>query len=280
MATLRPPMPTTADTISAEQSEDPPTGSPPSPHRRRAAIKATATPSKRATINRVGVFMAEREEERTQVFSTVLAYSGYIITLGICPLIASIVMDQLKVISDTVYFYVYCFSYLVIGSGMMVMSTLPPSSFDFDGSMDDRPTARRAMTVAVLLSALANGIGFPYICLVGAVGFTVKLFWDERVVGCCNHPGRPRRQGGDPRKYCCSRNRPGLTDVISYCHFGNIGLHFGVHYIHTGMCHAAAAEGTPSSMFNTSTAANNVSVLLSNTTVIANATVCGAFKNK
>jgi hypothetical protein len=268
MTTLRPPEPTTADTF-AEQSEVPPTASPASPHRRLAAM-----PSKRATINRVGVFMAERDEERTQVFSTVLAYAGYIITLGICPLIAILVMDLLNnVISDTVFYYVYCFSYLVIGSGMMVMSTLPPSTFDFDDAMDGRPTARRALTIALLLSAVANGMGSPYICLGAAVGFTVKLFWDELVVGCCNHPGRPRMS-------CCSRNRPGLSDVITYCYFGAIGLHFGVRYIQMGLCHAAAAERTPSSMFNTSAAANNVSDLLSNTTVIANATACGTSINK
>jgi hypothetical protein len=146
--------------------------------------------------------------------------------------------------------------------------------------MDDRPTARRAVTGGLFLLNVSFTLRMPYVfTLVGALGFLTKLVLDELVVGCCNNHCHSRldtelskitaleRQdegGGNglekappPRSACSvSGYRPRLSDTICLCFLGMLGLQYGWRYIvDFGHCHAAAAAtaGDVSAVRNTTT---------------------------
>jgi hypothetical protein len=200
-----------------------------------------------------------------------------------------------------VVYYLFAVGYFIIESGAVLMSTLPPETFDFDLAMDDRRGARRAMTIVFMLVNGLAGLSFPHISGLGSLGFLVKLIWDESVAGCCRcgtrekqhgfHDEQGRRVHNPTDAGCSARFRPRLTDTMCLCFYGIIGLHyFGKYAVSHGLlCHAAAqgpgvAENTSISNDTNWTTPTDASFLPNRTTLgnVTNSTTmaCGGYSFK
>ena len=152
----------------------------------------------------------------------------------------------------------------------MLMSTLPPDKFDADLAMDDRPKARRALTIGFMLLMAMQSLRLPHASGLGVLGFLTKLIWDEVVTGWCQCCTKDRQKTGggaptilptvfrnldnldnqDRRVHnpadagCCAQLRPRLSDTICVCYCAVYGFHFGLTYAFVGLCHAAAPPAT------------------------------------
>lgn len=156
----------------------------------------------------------------------------------------------------------------------LLRSPLSLLALTVDHSMDNRPLARRAVTVGIMLLASVQALGFPHAMMgAGALVFLSKLIWDERVVGCCrkevrsrhDHHHRARRRSG---------YRPRLSDIVCICFAGLTPLHDGLNrVVRIGPCHAAAATTAKLIAVNPSTSAGNTSIL-HNTSAPQNLTAC------
>ena len=237
------------------------------------------------TTARVANFISERDTERDRVYDAVLAHAGYIIVAGLIPVALIFVLAGAGVVDSEMFYYMFSVGYVIAECGIMYMTMLPPGSFDFDNAMDNRPLARRAMTIGIILlnSAVAFA-SFPHVVMMaGALAFFVKLVWDERAVGCCkartdhgarvrtfHHRPAPFARGVDRhRARRHSGWRPRLSDMVSVFFLGITTFQDGglKSIIFVGPCHGAAAAAAGAPM---STSINNTSV--GNTTT--NLTLC------
>ena len=204
-----------------------------------------------------------------------------------------------------IFHYLAAVGYFIFEIGLVLATTLPPETFDFDTAFDDRRGARRAVTIVLMLMTGLQGLSFPHATWLGSLGFLAKLVWDESVAGgqwrkgwrrwigcgrgCCRCGTREKQHdaaAGEAPGFrdvqgrrvhnpidagCRARFRPRLTDTFSLCYYAIAGLHYGVRFAFSyGLCHAAAAQG-PGVAANTCTSASNDANL---TTSI---TTCGGF---
>jgi hypothetical protein len=235
-----------------------------------ASFAVTTDPLKAA--GQVGEILEARNVERDNIFSGVLALAGYIATAGVVVIAVGLALATFGMLGTAelgVFYYLVAVGYCIVESGAVLMSTLPPETFDLDLALDDRRGARRAMTIGIMILSGMQGMGFPHISGLGTLGFLVKLIWDESVAGCCRRGACETQHGelGDAIGFqneqgrrvhnptnvgCGARFRPRLTDTICLCFFGINGLHSGGGYaFSSGLCHAAA-QG-PGVVTNTST---------------------------
>ena len=224
------------------------------PQSRAASVVITIDPLKAA--GQVGEILKARKTERDNIFNGVLAVAGYIATAGIVVIAVALAVDTLGMfeVGLGMLYYVLAAGYCIGESGVVLMTTLPPETFNFNIALDDRRGARRAMTIVLMLLTGMQGMGFPHISGLGSLGFLVKLIWDESVAGCCRcgahkkqhgvtgfHDEQGRRVHNPTDAGCGARFRPRLTDMMCLCFMGVQGLHYGGKYIFFfGPCHAAA----------------------------------------
>ena len=232
----------------------------------KEAPPADAPTVPRTTASRVASFLAERDSARDLVYDAMLARAGYIMVAGIIPCALATALYMFEFIDSEMYQYTYALGYTLAGCGVVCMTTLPPDSFDFDNAMDNRPLARRAMTISLMLLSSTHALRFPHaVSGVGAFAFFVKLIWDERAVGCCQnvrsrdhhrHDHRRDHHRDHHRARRHSGYRPRMSDVACICFTGFVTLQYSLHSIlQLGPCHAAAAT-----TFNASTPTSNMSV--------------------
>ena len=224
-----------------------------------AASKFAVTTDPRKAAGQVGEILKARNAERDNIFKGVLALAGYICTAGVAVIAVAFALEFIGVfeVEHGVVFYLLAVGYCIGESGPVLMSTLPPETFDLDVALDDRRGARRAVTIVVVLLNGMQGLSFPHISGLGVLGLLVKLIWDESVAGCCRCGAREkqgRRVHNPTNAGCGARFRPRLTDMMCLFYFGTTGLHYGGRFaVSYGLlCHAAAAQG-PGMAANTST---------------------------
>ena len=114
-----------------------------------AAASFAATTDPRKAAGQVREILKARNAERDNIFSGVMALAGYIASAGVVVIAAALALDFIGVfgIDLGVVYYLLAVGYCIAESGVVLMSTLPPDSFDFDLALDDRRGARRAMTM-------------------------------------------------------------------------------------------------------------------------------------
>ena len=191
-----------------------------------AAASFAATTDPRKAAGQVREILKARNAERDNIFSGVMALAGYLASAGAVVILTALALQFLGVFAVAAQYYLLAVGYCISESGIVLGSTLPPETFDLDIALDDRRGARRALTIVVLLMTGLQGLSFPHVSGLGALGSLVKLILDESVAGCCR---------------CGARFRPRLTDTLSLCFYGTYGLQIGVKYAFSyGMCHAAA----------------------------------------
>ena len=211
-----------------------------------------------------------RNAERDSVFSGVMALVVYIALTAAAVMSIGFAVNSFGGLDPElgVVFYFFAVSFCLFEIAIVLVSTLPPESFDFDLALDDRRGVRRAFLIAAMLITGLLGTDFPHVTMLGALGFLIKLIWDESVAGCCRcgarkkqheaageatgfHDEQGRRVHNPTDAGCGARFRPRLSDTICLCYFGTLGLHMCVQMVLTGLCHAAA-QG-PGVAVNTST---------------------------
>ena len=246
---------------------------------------AVATDPRKAA-GQVREILKARDAERDNIFSGVMALVGYLDAAGAVVCFIALALSFFKMIGSPelgIQYYILAVGYFIVESGVVLMSTLPPETFDFDLALDDRRGARRAFTIGVLLLSAMQGLNFPHISGLGALGLLVKLVWDESVAGCCRSGAREtqhatgfrddqgRRVHNPIDAGCGARFRPRLTDMVSLCLFGLYGLHYGGMYVFsTALCHAMAANTSTSNNANWTTTMDTS--LLHNSTMLGNIT--------
>ena len=222
----------------------------------------------------MGDILKARNAERDSVFGGVMALAGYLLTVSLVVGILSVVLGSLGMLGPPelgVGSYIGAVVCSIAVSGVVLMSTLPPETFDFDIALDDRRGARRGVTIGVMLLCGSVGTGsrgFPHVTWLGALALLIKLIWDESVAGCCRcgarkkqheaageatgfHDEQGRRVHNPTDAGCGARFRPRFTDIFCLCYYGIVYLHEGARSVFIGLCHAAA-QG-PSVTANTST---------------------------
>ena len=212
-----------------------------------------------------------RNAERDSVFSGVMALVVYIALTAAAVMSIGFAVNSFGGLDPElgVVFYFFAVSFCLFEIAIVLVSTLPPESFDFDLALDDRRGIRRAFLIAAMLITGLLGTDFPHVTMLGALGFLIKLIWDESVAGCCRCGARKKQHKGsrgshgfhddqsrrvrDPTDARCgARFRPQWSDTICLCVYGTLGIHFGVQNCwRVGRCHAAA-QG-PGVAVNTST---------------------------
>ena len=275
-----------------------------------AASKFAVTTDPRKAAGQVGEILKARNAERDNIFKGVLALAGYICTAGVAVIAVAFALEFIGVfeVEHGVVFYLLAVGYCIGESGPVLMSTLPPETFDLDVALDDRRGARRAVTIVVVLLNGMQGLSFPHISGLGALGLLVKLVWDESVAGFCRRGARAtQHDAGDAIGFhdeegrrvhnptdvgCGARFRPRLSDTLTLCFYGIVGLQYGGKYaFSTGLCHAAVAQG-PGMAANTFTSNGSNwttptdSSFLHNSTTLGNVTnsssitMCGGWSYK
>ena len=154
------------------------------------------TTDPRKAAGQVGEIMKARNAERDNIFSGVLALAGYLDSAGVVVVTAALAFATFRMLGPPelgVFYYLFAVGYFIAESGIVLMSTLPPETFDFDLALDDRRGARRAITIGFMLLNGMQGLSFPHISGLGSLGFLVKLVWDESVAGFCQRGARVRR---------------------------------------------------------------------------------------
>jgi hypothetical protein len=233
-----------------------------------AAASFAVTTDPRKAAGQVGEILKARNAERDNIFGGVLAVVGYIAAAGVVVVVIALALEFIGVLDVElgVVFYLLAVGYFIVESALVLASTLPPETFDFDIAGDDRRGARRVITIGFMLLNGMRGLNFPHISWLGSLGFFVKLVWDESVAGCCRcgtrekqhgafgfHDEQGRRIHNPTDAGCGARFRPRLTDTFCLCFYG-INLAGGKYAVSYGPCHAAA-QG-PGMVANTSTSNN------------------------
>ena len=245
-----------------------------------AASLVVATDTRKAA-RQVGEILKARNAEREKIFSGVLALAAYIAAAGMVVIFIALASDFLGVfvVELGIFHYLAAVGYFIFEIGLILATTLPPETFDFDTAFDDRRGARRAVTIAVMLMTGLQGMSFPHAPWLGSLCFLVKLVWDESVAGgqwrqgwrewlgmgrgYCRCGAREKQHdaaAGEAPGFrdvqgrrvhnpidagCRARFRPRLTDTFSLCYYAIIGLHYGVRFAFSyGLCHAAADTRT------------------------------------
>ena len=233
-----------------------------------AAASFAVTTDPRKAAGQVGEILKARNAERDNIFSGVIALVGYLAAAGVVVVVITLALDFIGVfdVELGVVYYLFAVGYCVFESGAVLMSTLPPETFDFDLALDDRRGARRVLTTGIMLLNGMAGLSFPHISGLGALGFLVKLIWDESVAGCCRcgtrekqhgafgfHDEQGRRVHNPTDAGCSARFRPRLSDTICLLFCGITGLQYGGKFaVSYGLLCHAAAQG-PGVVANTST---------------------------
>ena len=277
-----------------------------------AASKFAVTTDPRKAAGQVGEILKARNAERDNIFSGVLALVGYLVAAGVAVAAVSLTLDTFRMLGPSelgVFYYLAAVAFFIMEIAAVLASTLPPEAFDFDLALDDRRGARRALTIVLMLLNGIIGTGFPHASGLGALGFLVKLVWDESVAGFCRRGARATQHdaAGDATGFhdedgrrvhnptdvgCGARFRPRLSDTLTLCFYGIVGLQYGGKYaFSTGLCHAAAAQG-PGMAANTFTSNGSNwttptdSSFLHNSTTLGNVTnsssitMCGGWSYK
>ena len=233
------------------------------------AADDSSTTITRNAAGRVHKAFKERDAEKAKVFSGVLSRVGLFAGVGVVIAALGLASERFEVFDAElgIKWYVLGLGYCFVGTGIMLMSTLPPGTFDFDLAFDDRRIARRVVTIGLFLLTAMQSTGFPHVSGLGALGFLTKLIWDEVVTGWCQCCTKDRQKTGggaptflptvfrnldnqDRRVHnpadagCCVRLRPRLSDTICLCYCAVYGFHFGLTYAFVGLCHAAAPPAT------------------------------------
>ena len=250
-------------TRSASAPDDEPTATP--------TIAVATDP--RTAAGQVGEILKARNAERDNVFSGVLALVGYIVGAGAIVAIVGTIERALGAFDPElgIGLYLSAAAYCIVQSGIVLMSTLPPETFDFDIALDDRRGARRTFTIGVMLLTGSQGVSFPHALGLSSLCFLAQLIWDESVAGCCRCGVREkqhesaggaggfrdeqgRRVHNPTDAGCGARFRPRLSDTFTLCFYIINDLHFGVTFaFSTGLCHASAQgsnEATNTSTYN------------------------------
>jgi hypothetical protein len=272
-----------------------------------ATTSFAVTTDPRKAAEQVGEILKARNAERDNIFSGVIALVGYLVAAGVVVIVIVLALDTFGMLGPPELgseYYLLAVAYFIVESGLVLMSTLPPETFDFDLALDDRRGARRAMTIGIMLLLGTQGLSFPHVAWLGAFGTLVKLIWDESVAGCCRcgtreiqhgafgfHDEQGRRVHNPTDAGCNARFRPRLTDTLCLCFYGITGLQYGGKYaVSYGLlCHAAAQN--PGMAENTSTSNNESwttptdAPFLSNRTTLGNVTnstpmACGSYSFK
>ena len=254
------------------------------------------TTDPRKAAGQVGEILKARNAERDNIFGGVLALAGYLASAGVVVVAAALALETFRMLGSSelgIHYYMLAVAYFIMEIGIVLMSTLPPETFDFDIAMDDRRGARRALTIVFVLLSGIIGTGFPHASGLGALGFLVKLIWDESVAGCCRCSAREKQHGAtgfhdeQGRRVhnpttdagCGAQFRPRLSDMICLGFYGINGLHYGGRYVFsTGLCHAAAAQG-PGVAANTSTSNDANWTTTTDASFLPNITMLGNVTN-
>ena len=140
-----------------------------------------------------------RNAERDSVFSGVMALVVYIALTAAAVMSIGFAVNSFGGLDPElgVVFYFFAVSFCLFEIAIVLVSTLPPESFDFDLALDDRRGVRRAFLIAAMLITGLLGTDFPHVTMLGALGFLIKLIWDESVAGCCG-ARKKQHEAGPP----------------------------------------------------------------------------------
>ena len=223
-------------------------------------VNRDSPPAPPATVNRVSDFVAERKAEKDKAFSYVLSRSGWIFagaTLVYIPVTALTIFEFLPA---GIGLYLASAVFLMWGVSLILLSTLPLDTFDFDATVDSLPAVRRMATIGFLALFSTRALSFPYIPGgLGACVCLVKFVWEELDIGCCA-PRVLRRQDTCTTTSAsrCGGGRPRITTV--FCIYYAVlatGFHDIAQYVFdVAPCHAGAAASnyTTNTTTNTTTA--------------------------